>query len=158
MLPDLDSLFPLNPQGEFEKFLLTRLEDDPEYIDKFAYVFAQIHTQCCELEARREKVRTYRLKEFADRQADLIQQDNPATVTVDKHTNKKVYKRYSLEAAEREIERLPSQRKYASAEIELRRRINILKGYMRAMELKSKTMPGEQGRLNLFTKMEGRTQ
>lgn len=144
-LPDIGDLFD-EPEGEFEKFLHKPVGDDPNYIDEFALVYARLEATKAQLTSALSRVRQDRLDEFGDYQASLLAKIDPNTD-----------KRYSLEAAARKIDRMPSQRDYHRREAEMKRRIAILTGYTRAMDIKNRMIPGEQGRLNAWARAERNT-
>lgn len=147
-LVDVDQLFN-KPRTELEEFIKRPV--DEKYIDEFALVYGRLWTRKAQYESDLAKIKNDVYNYTLDKQYELSVELDPRS-----HEDSKKWKRYSLESIIRSVEREPHIRRLRIREIELERKINILKGYLKMMDTKSRTMPGEQGRQNAYFRAEGK--
>lgn len=134
-LPNFAGVFE-EPTTEIEKFLTEPL-DTPEYVNHFALVYGRICTTIAQLSSNLSVLKLEKALWEAKAQKKICSRTDP-------HTKKP----YTMAAAERILSSERVAVDFRRREIEMIRRISILKAYEKALELKGSLMPGEQGRLN----------
>lgn len=134
-LPNFEGVFE-PPTSEIEKFLAEPLET-PGYVNDFALVYGRICGTIAQLTSNLSILKLERAVWEGKAQKKICATTDPATD-----------KLYTMAAADRVLSQNLRMIDYKRREIEMIRRIGVLKSYERAMDVRCQMAPGEQGRLN----------
>lgn len=143
-LPTLRGLFDEpDERSEIEMFLKAPLQTNPDLPDDMPLAYARLGSSLAQLEALKSNLKL-------DYDAIYLTTLEELRRTVDEVTQKP----YSIDGAERIMLGDKTLIELKRQLIECTRRMGILKSYIRAIEMKSRHTPGEQGLRNREFGME----